>query len=101
VSDPEVLRAQARQLRTAAQRIREQGDALDDDVRTIQQRYPLPSPELWQAPHATRYAEELARAADDLAQVGRDADRYADDCEAEARRRDLEAAALEAAAPIP
>jgi hypothetical protein len=95
VSDPEVLRDQARRLRAAALRIREEGYALDDDVRTIQQRYPLPSEKLWDAPNATRFAEGLTVAAGDLAQLGRDVDRFADDCEDEARRRDNEADALE------
>ena len=89
VPDPETLREQARQLRSAATRIRAQGYALDDDVKTIQERYPLPSETLWKSPHATRYAEELVKAGGgDLATVGRDVDRFADDCEDEARRRD-------------
>jgi hypothetical protein len=98
VADPDVLRAQARQLRAAATRIREQGYALDDDVRTIQERYPLPSETLWKSPHATRFAHELVTVRDELASIGRDADRFADDCEAEARQRDAEADRLDAAA---
>lgn len=102
MADPEVLREQARQLRSAATRIRAQGYALDDDVRTIQERYPLPSETLWKSPHATRFAEELVTAKEDLVQVGLDVDRFADDCEAEALSRDQEADDLEAAAtPAP
>ena len=99
--DPEVLRDQARQLRAAALSIRAKGYAFDDDVRTLQERYPLPSETLWKSPHATRYAEELVKATGDLAQLGRDVDLFADDCEAEAVRRDREAADLEAAATPP
>jgi hypothetical protein len=95
MADPEVLREQARRLRSAARRLREKGGELEDDVRTIQQRYPLPSPNLWDAPNATRYAEGLSTAVADLATIGRDVDRYADDCEEEARRRDQQADQLE------
>lgn len=101
VSDPQTLRDQARQLRAAAVRIRAQGYALDDDVKTIQERYPLPSDTLWKSPHATRYAEELVKASGDLGAVGRDVDRFADDCEDEARRRDQQADQLEAEQPGP
>lgn len=99
MADPETLREQARQLRAAATSIRAKGYALDDDVKTIQERYPLPSETLWKSPHATRFAEELVKASGDLAAVGRDVDRFADDCEDEARRRDQEADQLEAAQP--
>ncbi|MBO3085133.1 hypothetical protein [Cellulomonas fengjieae] len=101
MADPEVLRAEARQLRAAATRIRQQGFSLDDDVQSIQRNYPLPSERLWKSPHATRYAEELVKAGTDLATVGRDVDRFADDCEEEARRRDREADRLEAEAAVP
>jgi len=98
MTDPAVLREQARELRRVATAVRDQGAALDDDLRTLRQRYPLPSPKLWEAPNADRYAEELTKAAEELVRIGRDADRYADDCEDEARRRDREADDLERAA---
>ncbi|WP_456787809.1 hypothetical protein [Cellulomonas sp. P5_C5] len=95
--DLQTLRDQARQLRAAALCIREQGYALVDDVTTLQERYPLPSVTLWDGANATRFADGLAVASLDLAQVGRDVDRFADDCEFEASRRDIEADTLERA----
>ena len=95
MADPEVLRHEARRLREAAATLRARGDALDDDLQTLRQRYPLPSPSLWQSPNATTYAAALTQASDELAQVGTTVHRYADDCEAEAVRRDHLADAAE------
>jgi len=96
MSDPSTLREQARELRSAARAVREQGWALDDDLRTLRTRYPLPSATLWQGPHAKRYVDELARAQATLTQIARDAEAYADDCEDEARRRARRADEIEA-----
>lgn len=95
MSDPAVLREQARTLRSVARSLREKSAALDDDLRTLQQRYPLPSAKVWDAPHATRFKDEITTAVEDLGQVGRDVDRYADDCDDEATRRDQQADDLE------
>jgi len=97
MADPEVLRDQARRLRAAARAMREKGYALDDEVRQIRHRYPLPSLDLWQGPNATTYDGHLDRAKAELAQLGREVDRYADDCEETARRKDAEADDLERA----
>lgn len=94
--DPSTLRAQAADLRAVARAVREQGHALDDDLRALRARYPLPSVALWQGPHATRYLDQLESAQATLEQLARDADGYADDCEDEARRRDRQADEIEA-----
>jgi hypothetical protein len=94
--DPEVLRAQARTLRSTARTLRERSASLDDDLRTLQQQYPLPSTEVWDAPHATRYRDELVTAVGDVGGVMRDVDRFADDCDEEAGRRERQADEIEA-----
>ena len=98
MADPEVLRDEARRLRQAARAMRERGGDLDDHVRDVQTNYPLPSETLWQGPYATTYDDTLQRVRSDLTQVGRDVERYADDCDDKAASKDLEADALEAAA---
>ena len=95
MKDPEVLREEARALRAGAAAIREKGHGFDDQVRAIRRHYPLPSPTLWQGPNASTFDDRLERVTSELAQVDRDLDRYADDCEATARSKETEAAGLE------
>lgn len=95
MSDPASLRAQARELRRAARSVRDGSAAVDDELRTLLDRYPLPSATMWHGAHADRYADVLAKALEGLGRIGRDAERYADDCEHEAARRERRADDLE------
>lgn len=95
MTSPTTLREQARRLREAARAVRETGAGLDEHVRSLLENYPLPSPQLWQGTYAVRYRDDLLWAQEELRRVGTDADQFADECEAEARTRDREAARLE------
>jgi hypothetical protein len=95
MTDPATLRLQAEQLRRVARAIREKAAALDDDLGTLQRRYPLRSGGVWEGPYADRYAEGVSDAKDGLATMSRSVDVYADDCEAEATQLDAQAGDLE------
>ncbi|HWL96832.1 MAG TPA: hypothetical protein VNP20_05775 [Nocardioidaceae bacterium] len=70
MTDPPTLRAQAEQLRRVARAIREKAAALDDELGTLQRRYPLRAGGVWEGP-------------------------YADGCEAKATQLDAQAGDLE------
>lgn len=99
MGDPTALRDEAQRLRAAAAALREHRSDLDGQVPAIQSNYPLPSPTLWQGPHALTFDDRLDRVTSGLTQVGLEVDRYADDCEAAAVSREAEASALEQAVP--
>lgn len=95
MSDPATLRAQAEQLRRVARAIREKAATLDDELGTLQRRYPLGAGGVWEGPYANRYAEGVSDARGDLATISRSVDLYADDCEAKATQLDAQAGDLE------
>jgi hypothetical protein len=95
MTDPATLRAQAEQLRRVSRAIRGNAAALDDELGTLQRRYPLRSGGVWEGPYADRYAEGVSDARGDLAALSRSVDGYAHDCGAKATQLDAQAGDLE------
>jgi uncharacterized protein YukE len=93
--DPVVLRAQAAKLRKAAKDMRAQAGALDDDIVSLQTKYPLPSDTLWAGPHAQTFANALSSAKTTVGTVKTAVESYANACEAEATKRDKRADAAD------
>ena len=96
MSTPASLRADARELRSAASTIRGQAATLGSRIPEVRRHYALPDQALWVGPNADTYAQGLTAAASDVDSVVGDADDYSTACESKAAALERQADQLEA-----